>query len=107
MLFHVGSLWRLNEAGYLRRLVRVSSVSGGSIAAGVLASNWSRLTFDGHGRVDGAVFVDAVVEPLRRFAEKTIDVPSVLVGTLTPRVTVNDRLARAYRAVVDDRTLAD
>lgn len=34
MLFHVGSLWRLNESGYLARLDRVSSVSGGSISAG-------------------------------------------------------------------------
>src|ERR1044072_5945833 len=36
MLFHLGALWRLNEAGLLRGLVRVSSVSGGSITAGVL-----------------------------------------------------------------------
>src|SRR5215470_5372477 len=37
MLFHVGVLWRLNELGWLARLDRVSSVSGGSITAGVLA----------------------------------------------------------------------
>jgi NTE family protein len=36
MLFHLGSLWRLNEAGLLPKLDRISSVSGGSIAAGVL-----------------------------------------------------------------------
>ena len=36
MIFHVGMLWRLNEAGYLPRLARISSVSGGSITAGVL-----------------------------------------------------------------------
>ena len=36
MLFHVGALWRLNELGYLKQLTRVSSVSGGSIAAAVL-----------------------------------------------------------------------
>ena len=35
MLFHVGALWRLNELGLLPRLDRVSSVSGGSITAGV------------------------------------------------------------------------
>lgn len=34
MLFHVGSLWRLNQAGFLPKLNRVSSVSGGSITAG-------------------------------------------------------------------------
>ena len=36
MVFHLGALWRLNELGYLPRLDRISSVSGGSITAGVL-----------------------------------------------------------------------
>ena len=36
MLFHVGALWRLNELGYLPKLDRVSSVSGGSITAATL-----------------------------------------------------------------------
>src|SRR5262249_21761778 len=30
MLFHLGALWRPNELGYLPKLARVSSVSGGS-----------------------------------------------------------------------------
>jgi len=36
MLFHVGALMRLNQMGLLRTVVRVSSVSGGSIAAAML-----------------------------------------------------------------------
>src|SRR5260370_962984 len=32
MLFHLAGLWRLNEAGLLRSLACVSSVSGGSLA---------------------------------------------------------------------------
>jgi NTE family protein len=36
MVFHLGALWRLNELGYLARLSRISSVSGGSITAGFL-----------------------------------------------------------------------
>ena len=36
MIFHVGAIWRLNELRYLPKLERVSSVSGGSITAGVL-----------------------------------------------------------------------
>ena len=43
MLFHVGAVWRLNELGLLGRLDRVSSVSGGSITAGVLGMNWKKL----------------------------------------------------------------
>jgi predicted acylesterase/phospholipase RssA len=46
MLFHLGALWRLNDAGLLRGLVRVSSVSGGSITAGVLGLAWKRLQFN-------------------------------------------------------------
>lgn len=43
MLFHLGSLIRLNELGLLPAIDRVSSVSGGSLAAGILAAGWSGL----------------------------------------------------------------
>ena len=46
MIFHLGSLWRLNEAGLLKKLTRVSSVSGGSITAGMLGLQWKKLIFD-------------------------------------------------------------
>lgn len=39
MLFHAGALLRLNDLGYLPKIERFSSVSGGSITAGVLAMN--------------------------------------------------------------------
>jgi predicted acylesterase/phospholipase RssA len=51
MLFHVGSLWRLNELCYLPKLVRISSVSGGSITSAVMGMNWKKLGFDAQGRV--------------------------------------------------------
>ena len=47
MLFHVGVVWRLHDAGWLTRLDRVSSVSGGSITAGALALAWPRLEAEG------------------------------------------------------------
>ena len=47
MVFHLGVLWRLNELGYLARLDRISSVSGGSITAGLLGLRWGRLDFAG------------------------------------------------------------
>jgi NTE family protein len=46
MLFHLGALWRLNQLGYLAKLDRVSSVSGGSITAAALARRWGELSFD-------------------------------------------------------------
>ena len=44
--FTSGALWRLYELGLLRTIKRISSVSGGSITAGVLGLNWSKLSFD-------------------------------------------------------------
>src|SRR5262245_53785101 len=49
MLFHVGALWRFAELGYLKKLDRISSVSGGSITAAVLGLKWSALGFDTAG----------------------------------------------------------
>ena len=43
MLFHAGCLWRLNQLGLLGKLNRISSVSGGSIIAGLLGMNWKDL----------------------------------------------------------------
>src|SRR6267378_8596965 len=47
MVFHLGTLWRLNELGLLKGLAKVSSVSGGSITAGMLGLMWERLEFNG------------------------------------------------------------
>src|SRR5215207_654764 len=71
MVFHIGALWRLNELGYLPRLKRISSVSGGSITAGVLGSRWAGLDFDASGVARR--FGQEVVAPLRALAGRTID----------------------------------
>jgi NTE family protein len=94
MLFHTGALWRLNELGFLTRLARISSVSGGSIAAGALASGWEQLDFDQAGVAQQ--FEAAVVERVRSLADRTIDWKAVLAGLLLPG-GVNRRIARAYR----------
>lgn len=94
MLFHLGALWRLNEAGYLHRLARVSSVSGGSITAGVLALNWERLAFDDSGVATD--FDRQVVVPLRATAARTIDWQAILLGALLPG-SAGGRLVAAYR----------
>jgi NTE family protein len=94
MLFHLGALWRLNELGQLPKLDRISSVSGGSIIAGVLGLAWSKLDFDAAGVARG--FGSAVVDPVRRLAGDTIDAGSVLSGLLTPG-TISDKVMAAYR----------
>jgi NTE family protein len=106
MLFHAGALWRLNELGWLPRLSFVSSVSGGSITAGVLALKWPDLRFGNNGVATN--FPDKIARPLRALADRTIDVSSILTGMLTPRVTIGDRTAASLRRhLFDAVTLAD
>lgn len=80
MLFHLGTLWRLNDAGYLPKLTRISSVSGGSITAGLLGCTWKNLEF-GHTGV-AIDFLEHVVEPILAMGRYTLDVPAVLKGLL-------------------------
>ena len=94
MLFHLGALWRLNEAGCLPSIQRISSVSGGSICAGVLGLNWSRLEFDANGV--SRHFESEVVAPIRSLAGRTIDVPVIIGGLLMPG-SISERLAAAFR----------
>ncbi len=103
MLFHLGALWRLNELATLPKLDRISSVSGGSITAGLLGLRWTSLLFrDGVA----ANFVPEVVSPLRNLANHTIDVPSVLFGLFSRGAAL--QIAKRYRRYLfGDSTLQD
>jgi NTE family protein len=106
VLFHAGSLLRLNEAGQLPKLKRISSVSGGSIVSALLAVRWRDLGLDS-GPV-GRNFEGLVIAPLRLLAGKTLDFPCVMRGWVTPGTTINEHLAASYRrALFGDRTLQD
>lgn len=117
MLFHLGVLWRLAELGYLGSqprqgkqgaigsLQRVSSVSGGSIAAATLGLAWDNLKVDEPGVRER--FHDLVAEPLQHFAsESAVTFWSGLVPALAS--TLNKRLVRIYRKrVFGDASLQD
>ncbi|HEV7766171.1 MAG TPA: patatin-like phospholipase family protein [Thermoanaerobaculia bacterium] len=106
MLFHLGTLWYLNDTGYLPKLDRVSSVSGGSITAGVLATRWKDLTFDATGKATN--FGNVVVVPVRKMASTTVDAGSVIKGLLTPGTSVSDKVIKSYRNILfGDATLQD
>ena len=105
MLFHIGSLWRLNELGYLKGLKRISSVSGGSITAGMLGLKWGQLGFGANNVA--ANYVTEVVAPIRALAGTTIDRTSILRGIFTPG-SISDKVANAYREhLFDNATLQD
>jgi NTE family protein len=78
MLFHLGSLIRLNELGYLPKLTLVSSVSGGSITNGVLALAWKKLSFGSNGTATN--FEELVTKPIQEMASNSIDVSSIFEG---------------------------
>jgi NTE family protein len=95
MVFHLGTLLRLNELGWLKKLNRVSSVSGGSITAGVLGLKWKKLVFDANGQSSN--LLDEVIRPVMDFAGHTIDEKSIVGGILNPFKNVADEVADAYR----------
>jgi len=93
-LFHLGAFWRLNELGYLPKLDRISSVSGGSILSGLLAVRWSRLGFASDIAMQ---FADQIVRPLRDFCARLVDAPAVGEGALLPWRDVSEVIEREYR----------
>jgi len=66
-LFHIGAIRRLNEFGILPKLTTVSSVSGGSILNGFLATRLSSPLRNGI-----ADFDNAVSKPVRQFCSLDI-----------------------------------
>jgi NTE family protein len=105
-LYNLGSLWRLNDAGLLKKLTRITSVSGGSITSGALAVAWKTLDFDAAGRARN--FPGAVAAPLRAFCKQGVDVSAGLEGLVSLMDDISDRVAKRYREnLVGDATLQD
>ena len=116
MLFHTGVLWRLIElellsprshtatlpgggTAVLGTFKRISSVSGGSITAGMLGLKWKRLKFGTSELV--ASYVEEVVDPIRELAGVTLASDSVkgivkVLGSVVAPGSVNQYVAAAY-----------
>jgi NTE family protein len=95
MMFHVGTLVRLNEVGLLGKLTRISSVSGGSITAAFLGLLWEKLKFNNGKAADLGPFIAG----MRAMAGTTVDVGAVFGGIFLPG-SISDRVAEAYDDVL-------
>jgi NTE family protein len=86
MLFHVGALWRLHELGLLDEATQISSVSGGSITAAVLALQWDRIQRDlevppdDRGLYGSSCFRQLVAGPLMQMAQVNVDFRAAIFG---------------------------
>jgi NTE family protein len=82
-LFHLGALRRLNETGVLAKLDTITSVSGGSIMAALLATRapWPLLT---KGPLPADVWERDVAAPTRRFASRNLRTPAIVGRLLRP-----------------------
>ena len=104
-LFHLGSLRRLNELGLLRGVRRISSVSGGSITAGVLALAWPDLEA---AAWSAEAFEERVEGPVRRFCDRDVDAWAIGEGALVPWRTAGDVIRREYdQHLFNEATLRD
>ena len=89
-LFHLGAIWRLNEMALLPEIGRFSSVSGGSILAGLIAVRWSNLDFCEGIAVN---FDDEILRPIWEFCSRNIDRAAVALGL----VAGTRKLEQSYR----------
>jgi NTE family protein len=92
-LFNLGALWRLNDGALLPQVRRITSVSGGSIASGVLGLHWSALEFRNGV---AANFRSVVAEPLMRFCLKGIDTAAGIGGLLSLVDSIADKVQEKY-----------
>ena len=90
----MGALWRINEFGLLPKFKTITSVSGGSITTGYLATNWNKLIFDGSGIATN--FKVVIARPLQKFCSESLDVKAVMSGLLSFKDTIGDKVAKAY-----------
>ena len=75
-LFHMGAVWALKRAGFLSQLERISSASGGSVLAGLLAIKWRAIVEEGPST--DVAFRREIVAPIFKLTSKTLDWPTAL-----------------------------
>lgn len=103
-LYHCGALIRLNELGYLPKIDRITSVSGGSITSARLAACWNALQFDVNGVASN--LAQEVIQPLQKFCAQTLDARVIGGGLIPFTKSGTERLIEAYDTqLLDGMTL--
>jgi len=96
-LFHLGALRRLNELGLLSKMRTISSVSGGSVANGLLARLWRELKPDPSGSGKLTNFSE-YERKLREFCGRDIRTGPLLTERLLSPIAALREVARRYGA---------
>jgi NTE family protein len=92
-LFGLGSLWRLNDLGWLPHLRSLTGVSGGALTVGLLASRWDQLDFS---QGTARNFVPLVARPLEAFVGRGLSLSMLTAAFLDPRRTAAEVVADYY-----------
>ena len=96
---------RLNELGVLPKIDRVSSVSGGSITAAILARAWPELEFDAATGIASAYSIrEHFTKPTMAATSRTLDV-RVGFASFLPFQSAGNRLAKLYDKFIFDGML--
>jgi NTE family protein len=82
-LFHLGAVRRLNELGVLQNTGVFTSVSGGSILNGVLATRWRNLIAGKGGTFTN--FDEVIASPIRAFCKRDIRTKLLFVERFAPQ----------------------
>ena len=104
-LYALGTLWRMNEDGILTELDTITSVSGGSIAAGLLMLKWNELNFvkidAREGRYRATNFKEIIVDPIIDFCSQTITNKSrIILHTLNPTTSAVKEVCKKYEKLL-------
>jgi NTE family protein len=79
----------------LKKMDRITGVSGGSITLGYLALNWNKLSFDANTDI-ASNFAEVIANPLMSFCRQSLDIGAIIRGLLSPSKTIGDKIAEAY-----------
>ncbi len=105
-LFHLGMLWRMNELGMLPRIGSITAVSGGAILAAHVGLVWDDLVFSDETDI-ASNFYDVVIKPVLNGTSATIDVPSIVIGALTPSSASVQLVSRLNKNFYQNKKLTD